>query len=184
MKQKKESTYILVVDIGNTSTSVGLYRNEKVSKQFQVPTADMDTLSIMERFESEYAGKRFKAAVLCSVAPKLNHIWQMAIKKLYDRLPLLWVDHTVELGVEIAYPKPASIGPDRLATVSGAVYRYGAPVIVMDFGTAVTFDVVSTSRTYLGGVIAPGLPLMFSYLHEKTALLPYIKPGHVRHDIG
>jgi len=77
--------------------------------------------------------------------------------------------------VRIRYPEPATIGPDRLANACAALHQYGAPAIVADFGTALTFDVISGDGAYVGGAIAPGLPLMTDYLHEKTALLPRIR---------
>ncbi|HSU57185.1 MAG TPA: type III pantothenate kinase, partial [Candidatus Dormibacteraeota bacterium] len=75
----------------------------------------------------------------------------------------------------IDYPKPRTIGPDRLANAVAARRLFGAPVVVVDFGTAVTFDVVNSKGKYVGGIIAPGLAAMTNYLHEKTALLPRIK---------
>ena len=89
-----------------------------------------------------------------------------------------------ELGITIDYPKPATIGADRIANACGAVVRYGAPAIVADFGTALTFDVISRSHTYIGGVIVPGLPFMTDYLAEKTALLPRVKLHGVRGAVG
>ena len=78
-------------------------------------------------------------------------------------------------GVGIDYPRPKTIGPDRLANAVAARFHYGAPSVVIDFGTAVTFDVVDRKGDYIGGIIAPGLAVMTDYLHEKTALLPRIK---------
>jgi type III pantothenate kinase len=86
--------------------------------------------------------------------------------------------------VGIDYPKPESIGPDRLANAVAARKRFGAPVVVVDFGTAVTFDVVDRKGNYVGGIIAPGLAAMTDYLHEKTALLPRIKIREVRSAVG
>ena len=84
----------------------------------------------------------------------------------------------------IDYPKPDSIGPDRLANAVAARKRFGAPVVVVDFGTAVTFDVVNRAGNYAGGIIAPGLAAMTDYLHEKTALLPRIKIREVKTVVG
>ena len=84
----------------------------------------------------------------------------------------------------IDYPKPETIGPDRLANAVAARKRFGAPVVVVDFGTAVTFDVVNRAGNYAGGIIAPGLAAMTDYLHEKTALLPRIKIREVETAIG
>ncbi|MGO8765384.1 MAG: type III pantothenate kinase, partial [Limisphaerales bacterium] len=82
------------------------------------------------------------------------------------------------------YPKPASIGADRLANAIAAKARFGAPVVVVDFGTAVTFDVVNAAGNYAGGIIAPGLAAMTDYLHEKTALLPRIKIVEPKNVVG
>ena len=87
-------------------------------------------------------------------------------------------------GVGIDYPKPNSIGPDRLANAVAARKRFGAPVVVVDFGTAVTFDVVNARGNYVGGIIAPGLAAMTNYLHEKTALLPKIHIRDIKTAIG
>jgi type III pantothenate kinase len=78
------------------------------------------------------------------------------------------------MGIGIRYPKPESIGPDRLANAVALAHMHGAPGIVIDFGTAVTFDILSADKFYIGGVIAPGLRLMTDYLHERTALLPRV----------
>jgi type III pantothenate kinase len=113
-------------------------------------------------------------AAICSVVPRANARWIRALAKVTDQPPLL-IDHKLELGVRIRYARPQDIGPDRLANASEAVARFGAPVIVADFGTALTFDVVSKDSEYIGGAIAPGLPLMTDYLADKTALLPHIQ---------
>ena len=84
----------------------------------------------------------------------------------------------------IDYPKPDSIGPDRLANAVAACASFGAPVVVVDFGTAVTFDVVDGKGNYVGGIIAPGLAAMTNYLHEKTALLPKIEIREIKTAIG
>ena len=86
-----------------------------------------------------------------------------------------WVGPDIELGVGIGYPSPREIGADRLANAAGCRAHYGVPAIVVDFGTAVTFDVLSAGGDYIGGVIAPGLNAMTEYLHDRTALLPLIR---------
>jgi len=84
------------------------------------------------------------------------------------------VDHRSELGVGIDYPKPKTIGADRLANAAAAAAFHGTPCVVVDFGTAVTFDILSPGKKYIGGVIAPGLEAMTDYLHQRTAKLPKI----------
>jgi type III pantothenate kinase len=88
------------------------------------------------------------------------------------------------MGIGVRYPKPESIGPDRLANAVALAHLHGAPGIVIDFGTAVTFDILSADKHYIGGVIAPGLRLMTDYLHERTALLPQVTLSEPTHAIG
>ena len=88
--------------------------------------------------------------------------------------PLHNVDHRSKLGVGVDYPKPKTIGADRLANAAAAAAFYGVPCVVVDFGTAVTFDILSPGKKYIGGVIAPGLEAMTDYLHQRTAQLPKI----------
>jgi len=85
------------------------------------------------------------------------------------------VNSALKLDVRIDYPEPKTIGADRLADACGGVRRYGAPLIIADFGTALTFDIVTSACAYVGGVITPGLPLMTDYLYERTALLPRVE---------
>jgi type III pantothenate kinase len=121
--------------------------------------------------------------VIASVKPGVNKSWERFLKK-QGVVEILWVNHTVNLGVEVSYPKPETIGADRLANACEAAADYGTPVVVCDFGTALTFDIVKKQEGYVGGIICPGLPLMFDYLAEKTALLPHIKPVKTKHVVG
>jgi len=97
---------------------------------------------------------------------------------------VLWLDWKLKLGVEIHYPKPQSIGADRLANAAAVTALYGFPAIVVDFGTAVTFDIVSERRAYIGGVIAPGLEAMTNFLYQRTALLPKLSLKEPRRAVG
>src|SRR5206468_7564470 len=124
--------------------------------------------------------QRVRKVVVSSVVPRKNP----AISKAIGKLEALWVDSTLKLGVGIDYPKPKSIGADRLANAAAVTGLYGFPAIVVDFGTAVTFDIVSDRRTYVGGVIAPGLEAMTNFLYQRTALLPGISLKEPRHAVG
>jgi len=106
--------------------------------------------------------------VVSSVVPAKNS----AILKAAGKTDVIWLDWKLKLGVEIDYLKPRSIGADRLANAAAVTALYGYPAVVVDFGTAVTFDIVSGRRAYIGGVIAPGLEAMTSFLYQRTALLP------------
>ena len=96
----------------------------------------------------------------------------------------LFVSAKCELGVGVDYPEPESIGADRLANAAAVAALYSTPAVVVDFGTAVTFDVVSAERSYIGGVIAPGLEVMTTYLYKRTALLPKLTLIEPRHAVG
>jgi len=97
---------------------------------------------------------------------------------------VLWLDWKLKLGVEIDYPNPQSIGADRLANAAAVTALHGFPAIVVDFGTAVTFDIVSGQRAYIGGVIAPGLEAMTNFLYRRTALLPQLSLKEPRRAVG
>lgn len=163
----------LVVDIGNTSTTFARVVGERVSGVQRLPSGTA-TRARIEAAVGALAARGLDGAIVGSVVPRRVAVWRAAIRRVLGRAPLV-LTHRLKLGVRIEYPKPASIGADRLANASGAVQRYGAPVIVADFGTALTFDVISADAAYVGGVIAPGLPFVTDYLAEKTALLPHIK---------
>ena len=168
---------ILLLDIGNTHTHLGLGDSNRVFQQTNVPTKDWFTGKNAASVKRLARGK-IASAIYCSVVPKASP----RCAALLDQLGLshLELNHRTVRGIGIDYPQPASIGPDRLANAVAARVHYGAPSLVVDFGTAVTFDVVDRSGNYAGGIIAPGLSAMTDYLHEKTALLPRItikEPG-------
>jgi type III pantothenate kinase len=174
---------ILLFDIGNTHTHIGLGDGQRVTKQTNFPTElwlEGTPRSALLRF----AGRsRPEGAALCSVVPRATPFVEHAIYQLWD-VDCLEVTSETVCGVGIRYPRPETIGPDRLANAVAARHHYGAPAVVVDFGTAVTFDVVDRAGDYVGGIIAPGLAAMTDYLHEKTALLPRIRIREVRSPIG
>lgn len=168
---------IFVIDVGNTSTHVGLARGRRIVRQGRMPTREgRDERKITALLRRVAGSARVTDAVVCSVVPGLNPLWEQVLGKLCGRAPLL-VGHRMALNIKVDYPHPETIGADRLADAAAAWARYKGAVIVADFGTALTFDVITGDGRYVGGVIAPGLPLMTDYLAERTALLPQIKLG-------
>jgi type III pantothenate kinase len=173
----------LLFDIGNTHTHIGLADARRVRRQWDVPTrawAQGRALAAVERF---VAGAPVSAAALCSVVPRATPQVRRALRRRWGLRAFELSARTVR-GVGVDYPRPETIGADRLANAVAARHRFGAPVVVVDFGTAVTFDVVNARGEYVGGVIAPGLAAMTDYLHEKTALLPRIRIRDVPRAIG
>lgn len=165
----------LAVDVGNTSTALGVVSRKNVRYVQHVQGGINDLDAAQTALDAICKHSAPEGAVLGSVVPGANRRWIKLIRQLSNCNPFV-VSPTSELGVSIDYPDPESIGADRLANASAAVARYGAPVIVADFGTALTFDVIAEGPRYIGGVIAPGLPLMTEYLADRTALLPLIRP--------
>jgi type III pantothenate kinase len=174
---------ILLFDIGNTHTHVGLANNRRVLRQINVPTREWFGGKAAARVKKFAGAKIIDGAILCSVVPRATPLVRKTVRKHWKLDTLELTPKTVR-GVGIDYPKPNSIGPDRLANAVAARKRFGAPVVVVDFGTAVTFDVVNRAGNYAGGIIAPGLAAMTDYLHEKTALLPRITIREINTAVG
>ncbi len=174
---------ILLFDIGNTHAHLGLANASRVVKQIDIPTAGWRDGSAAVRVKKFVGRTKLEGAALCSVVPQVTPLVERFVRRTW-RLATLELTPKTLRGVGIDYPKPQSIGPDRLANAVAARRRFGAPVVVVDFGTAVTFDVVDARGNYIGGIIAPGLAAMTDYLHERTALLPRIKIREVRSAVG
>jgi type III pantothenate kinase len=174
---------LLVLDIGNTSVTAGLYHNGRVTHVHRV--AETRSRNLATDYKISQLTSRFDLTdcIICSVVPRLNARWTKAARSWTGKKPLLLTNKT-PMPIGIKFPKPECIGADRLANACGAFSRYGAPCIVIDIGTALTFDIVQIDDGYVGGIIAPGLPLMFDYMAEKTALLPRIGPMKLKRAIG
>lgn len=173
----------LLFDIGNTHTHVGLANGRRVVRQTDFKTADWRRGRAAEPLAAWVGTAQVQGAAICSVVPAATPRVARAVRKLWGLPSLVLTPETLR-GVGIDYPQPATIGPDRLANAVAARQRFGAPVVVVDFGTAVTFDVVDRRGNYVGGIIAPGLAAMTDYLHEKTALLPRIRIREFPRAIG
>ena len=159
----------LLIDNSNTRTKFALGDAERLGDWRGIlATAEISP----ERLAGVIEGITFQAAIICSVVPSKAAV----LREFFERrCPVHFLGPESPLGMAIDYPLPAQIGADRLANAAGVLTRHGAPAIVIDFGTAVTFDVISDQPAYCGGVIAPGLGAMSGYLPQKTALLPAIE---------
>ena len=167
---------LVCIDIGNTSTTLGFYEAGEVSRVVSIPggiTVKPEACADMLRL---VATGGVEGVSIASVVPKVNRAWKQVVRDELGCVPR-FVSHKSPLGFELDYPHAERIGADRLADAAGGLKRYGSPLIVVDFGTALNFEVVDARPAYVGGVITPGLPLMTSYLHEKTALLPEVALG-------
>jgi len=169
---------LLAIDAGNTNIVFAVYDGEKQKHVWRCQTnsgrtADEYGAWLFQLFTQENIQfAQITDAVLCSVVPDANfHLVQLC-RKMFRCEPLVVSHETVDL--KISLDKPAEVGADRLVNAVAVLAFYKAPAVVIDFGTATTFDVVDASGAYLGGVIAPGVNLSMSALHQAAAKLPKI----------
>ena len=167
----------LLIDISNSYAKFAFASKRRISAPSRIVTSELSSDVVSEFL----AQRNVRTMVVSSVVPAKNSAISRAARK---KAKVIWLDWKLKLGVGIDYPKPQSIGADRLANAVAVAELYGIPAIVVDFGTAVTFDIVSDRRTYVGGVIAPGLEAMTNFLYQRTALLPRISLKEPRHAVG
>lgn len=174
---------LLLIDIGNTNTHAGLSDKGGVGQARNFPTAgwfDNTAQVLLRQFiaQAPLEGLAICSVVPSAVAPLLKFAEAQRIGKVFE----LKSDNLSLIGMD--YPQPATVGADRLANAVAACVHYNAPCISIDFGTAVTVDVVSRQKKFMGGIIAAGLAVMTDYLHEKTSLLPKVQFQEVSTAIG
>jgi type III pantothenate kinase len=162
---------ILLIDVSNSFTKIAVASGGKIGRVIKIATPDLTP--------NTFQGTKASLAVISSVVPEASRTLATSLP-----CPPLWVDHRIPGGVRISYPNPRTIGADRLANAAAAVSLDKLPAIVVDFGTAVTFDVIDAKGSYQGGIIAPGLPTAARALHEKTALLPLTKIRKITSSVG
>jgi len=170
------ATSYLLIDISNSFTKLAFATRRRISKPVRIPTERFSSATL-QRFVKQ---RKIDIFVVCSVVPTKNGV----VRKAAKRSKILWLTPRLQLGVGIDYPNPKKIGADRLANAAAVADLYGSPAIVVDFGTAVTFDIVSAQRNYIGGVIAPGLESMTTFLYQRTALLPKLSLKEPRSTVG
>jgi type III pantothenate kinase len=155
---------LLVIDIGNTNTSLGVFDGEALAAHWRLTTArarTVDEWGVLARNLFALAELDFKvidAIAVASVVPPLNFTLKR-MAETYFRLTPLFIDHTIDTGLRILYQPASDVGADRIVDAVAAIKKYGAPCIVVDFGTATTFDAINSQGEYLGGVITPGITI-------------------------
>jgi type III pantothenate kinase len=175
---------VLLLDIGNTHTHLGLANEQAVVKGADIPTVAWRDGSAAPKLCRFVNRASLEGAAICSVVPGATPRAKRTLERVWGVLWLELTPRTARRVIGIRYGQPATIGPDRLAKAIAARHHYGAPCIAIGFGTAVTFDVVDRAGDFIGGVIAPGLGLMTGCLHERTALLPETKARPIEKFIG
>jgi type III pantothenate kinase len=176
---------LLAIDIGNTNIVLGVFNRKKLVFNWRLSTegqrtADEYLLTLKGLLRQEGLKKdKIDGVVICSVVPKAQMIFKMVIERIFGNPPKV-VGEDLHAGIRNLYRIPRQVGQDRLVNALGAFRIYGGPAIVVDFGTAITFDMVTSRGEYAGGIITPGLDISLRALYERTALLPRIelsKPG-------
>ncbi len=165
---------LLAIDIGNSNINIGCFEGENLRATFRSATRAEDTSDEVALQLSQFLAQRGLPKptdfALASVVPRLTPVWRQVVEAHYGLEPL-FVTAKVKLNIKISYPNPHEIGADRLCNAAAAYDRYGGPVIVVDFGTATNFDVISEAGAYVGGVLAPGLETSHLALARRAAQL-------------
>lgn len=169
---------LLVLDVGNTTTTVGVYEGEKLVRHWRLVserrTSDETGVYLLNLLALSGVERRsVSGAVYASVVPSLDMALAEGLKN-YLGVDALKVTSALDLGISIAYSPKQEVGADRLVNAVAGKARYGAPLIVVDFGTAITLDILDDSGAYLGGTISPGLVTGMEALFGRTAKLPQV----------
>ena len=164
---------ILTIDIGNSSTKVLLFQqNELVIRSRFETNREIDSEELGFELE-EFVENPVESVVISSVVREVRSVYTDYFQSTLDLEPL-FVDHTTDLGFEIDYHPPENCGPDRLVAAYSALLTHEPPLIVCDFGTATTIDLINADRVYKGGIIAPGIETMAESLFNQTSRLPRV----------
>lgn len=164
---------LLAVDIGNTSINFGLFGKNRILN-FRIPTFSLESISLEKIFKERTDMSKISEVIICSVVPRVSQKLKGKIKELFKVSPLV-LGEDIFVPIKNLYKNPSQVGQDRLANAYAAKILYGYPLIIVDFGTAITFDIISKRGDYLGGIIVPGLEISRDVLSERTALLPKVK---------
>lgn len=180
---------LLALDIGNTTVAVGVFDGKDLRENWKIRsdrerTCDEYRLLLLDLLK--FSGLETKAVdvvIISSVVPPLTPVFQAAAQALFHLKPLV-VGPGLRTGMPILYENPLEVGADRIAAAVAGFEKYGGPLVVVDFGTATTFDAVSPKGEYLGGAIAPGIQIAAEALYLRTAKLPRIEIAKPRKAIG
>lgn len=179
---------LIAIDIGNTNITIGVFNKDKLVKSWRLSTD-------ITRTEDEYGifiknlllttqyAEDTKSAVISSVVVPLTQKIEIALKK-YLNINALVITHEIKTGITLKTDNPAQIGADRISNAVAALKLYSAPVIVVDFGTATSFDIVDINKQFIGGIIMAGMKIQAEALSAKTSKLPQINIDECEHVIG
>ena len=173
---------LLCIEIGNTNIVLGVFEDNKLTHSFRIASNILETvdeygvkiIEILRVFNLDY--KKIEGVVISSVVPGLDTTFEKMIFKYFNATPL-FVSPGVKTSIKIKIDNPKQLGADILVGAVASYYKYGAPAIIIDMGTAITFAYVNENRELLGGIITPGIKVSFSSLVSKTSRLEEVKIG-------
>lgn len=180
---------LLAIDAGNSDVKLGVFKGPQLLNTWRLNRDELrttDEYGVQVRSLFDLAGldaRKVEAVIISCVVPYLNYTLQWLAEQYFKVTPV-FVDHTTPTGLTILYDDPSELGSDRLVDAVAAVEKYGAPCIVIDFGTATTFNAVSSRREYLGGIIVPGIMTAADALVARAAKLPPVEFERPRKVIG
>ena len=183
------SVRLLVIDVGNTNTVLGVFHGKALKAQWrlttnQAQTADEYGILIRNLFNLDgIRADEIAGIMIASVVPPLNALLEEMAEK-YFHIQALFLGPGTRTGIAIHYDNPQDVGADRIANSVAAFEKYGGPCIIVDFGTAITFDAVSEAGEYLGGIIAPGVGIASEALFQHAARLPRVEIREPQRVIG
>jgi type III pantothenate kinase len=180
---------LLTIDIGNTQTVLGLFQGEDLDHTWRIATYDTRTADelavlITSLLAQHGDGTKVTGIALCSTVPVALHEMRQMCTRYYGEIPVVVVEPGVRTGVPILTDNPKEVGSDRIVNSLAAATLYGGPAIVVDFGTATTFDAVSAKGEYLGGAIAPGVEISVDALGARGAQLRKVELARPRSVVG
>ncbi|MFQ6791833.1 MAG: type III pantothenate kinase [Thomasclavelia sp.] len=180
---------LVVIDIGNTNITMGLFDQDQIVGNYRL-TTKLDRTSDEYGFmllsflsASNIAVEQIEDVIIASVVPKIMYSFNNSIKKYFHKEPIN-IGPGIKTGIRIKIDNPKELGADRLVDAAGAFYIYGGPCLVIDFGTATTFDIINDHGDFLGGVIAPGIGTSANALSNQAAKLPEIEIKKPKKIIG
>ncbi|MBI3252041.1 MAG: type III pantothenate kinase [Candidatus Omnitrophica bacterium] len=174
---------LLAIDIGNTSAHFIQFTNGRFQRPLRIATSRLVSAGLWKILKKRYAFSEIRAVAIASVVPVAGRFLKRELSRRFGR-PVYLIGKDFPVPISNRYKNPRQVGVDRLLNALAAHRRFKKECIVVDFGTAITFDVVSKKGEYLGGVIAPGIEISLEALFQKTALLPRTRLKHPRNAIG
>lgn len=181
---------LLVLDVGNTNTVLGLFENDQLMFKWRIKTdreKTEDEYAILVSSLFEHHGLKLDIVsniIISSVVPPIMYALELMAKKYFKVSPVIVGDYPIDKYLNMKYPNPKELGADRIVNAVGAIKEYGSPLIIIDFGTATTYCYIDETSAYVGGAIVPGIKISVDALYDRAAKLPRVEIEKTEKIIG